>query len=1257
MLGDIIKGSEFTYQIFLCKPVAPYSIMACLSDCSYGITLKRQLMNIDELEFTLPYYWNDIKSTKNENFDLVKSGTVILLQSYIDDTLKEQQYFHIYQTERSGGDKETKKVSCYSLEYKMNKVRIRKFSTNTTGDFVATRMIYNNQTFDPTDKTKGGMVDYILQTKLQNTWSVSYMSSSLSGIYRTFDISEKTVMETFHEIEQNFNCIFFFDTVNRTIQIRDYDDLPNETGLILHDSNYIKQLQEKIKIDEIVTRLYVQGDKDATMSGANPTGQDYVDNFTFFRTTQYMSQSLLDALTAYDAKLITYASTFATYQTQLLAKQAESLDLYQNPTTGLYKLQTNLLNIQNNEDTIIRTKAPITNGHDYNYWYSQEAIAKTAIATQQGLINSKKAEIDAVTANIYGVASQLSYTNLANFSTAQLQELFMFVNEDNAKCNTEDAKDLYMFGKDVLAIKSQPPIEFDVSIVDVLNCADENYTWDKLVLGAKIDLLFEDFDIQSKPRITAYTHNFDTNQLSLTVSNKTYYNDDLNYITAIFTKSKQTATTVDTERDTYKDYQNDKDAINDYINSPIDVSAQPIELDQATVILERRGMFARSIDGAGGAMRVMDNKIVMSKDNFSTYSTAITGDGIFCDHLWTLTNTGGSVEINADTILCSDMRLNMTTWNNKNRIIVDPTSGIKIQSTIGATPIDVFYVDNNGNLQISGNISMTGGLIGSTPMSTLLTNAINGASAWNKFSGTGNNLPSGNVDFNFANSTTKGGNALNTDAVGTKSATQVQNTVLNFDNRNDRLSATPTLPAILLDGTCIDHTVNTDSTSNVSFEWQFTNQNGNANDIDGFIVYVYQSTASSVYAFGTNTANEQIFYVTPEKRAFILYGVPVDQYYTFGVQAYRIVDPDVNAIGVLRSAINKSTYAGENPYRPSASVSFNGDVLGTVAGVSASTVKDQAGNSVQLDSANLYDNILISRTGTIKGLSCTNNGVTSRTILNSGGLQVQKSSNGGSSWSNVLSVDGSGNLSLVGSITITSATGISNFSDAGGLATKNNLDDVPNGTTYNKTTVNQVTGAGRAYSALDSSNDVISRVKPSTSMGNPSVAGLYMGSDYIGFHNGNSSSTGWNAYIKNDGKFKFNGDSNNFIEWTGSALNVRGTLNASDITSGTITGITMQTATSGNSRIVLSGAGLFTYGSDNKKNGTCLVPSVSDLVMYNSDIEFFRIENTDGLVGVVKLKGYSDDILGYNNTQGKTYALGTWSFSSCTVEGFQVKFA
>lgn len=263
--------------------------------------------------------------------------------------------------------------------------------------------------------------------------------------------------------------------------------------------------------------------------------------------------------------------------------------------------------------------------------------------------------------------------------------------------------------------------------------------------------------------------------------------------------------------------------------------------------------------------------------------------------------------------------------------------------TVGAgSSVDYSYV--TGATRPADNATVgapAGTYVGATLAETVASNAASGATAWGKFSGAGNTLPSGNVEFNFAGSASKGGNATNTDAVGTQSAATVQIATINFNARNDRTVTAITTPTIASDGTAVDHTISTDGAANISLEWSWAGTN---TDIDGWIIYVRQSTSATAYTFGTTPAEEQVFYVTPEKRAFFLYGAAANQYYTFGVQAYRIVDPDINAAGVIKSTLVKPSASAENPYRPSATVAFAGDITGTVDGTAASTVVANAAN-------------------------------------------------------------------------------------------------------------------------------------------------------------------------------------------------------------------------------------------------------------------------------------------------------------------------
>jgi len=129
-----------------------------------------------------------------------------------------------------------------------------------------------------------------------------------------------------------------------------------------------------------------------------------------------------------------------------------------------------------------------------------------------------------------------------------------------------------------------------------------------------------------------------------------------------------------------------------------------------------------------------------------------------------------------------------------------------------------------------------------------------------------------------------------------------------------------------------------------------------------------------------------------------------------------------------------------------------------------------------------------------------------------------------------------------GALVATSATITGSF-------TINNPGDI------DQTSLGNSAAAGATVGANWSSN--LSNI-PNT-LGAPAGTGLFLSTSYMGYY---TDST-WTTYIKSDGTFYFKGDDDNYVYWNGSALNVRGTLNADDITAGTLTGRTIQTATDG----------------------------------------------------------------------------------------------
>lgn len=163
----------------------------------------------------------------------------------------------------------------------------------------------------------------------------------------------------------------------------------------------------------------------------------------------------------------------------------------------------------------------------------------------------------------------------------------------------------------------------------------------------------------------------------------------------------------------------------------------------------------------------------------------------------------------------------------------------------------------------------------------------------------------------------------------------------NFNNRNDRLADAIVDPTIVTDGTAVDHTINGDGSSDMSFEWQWS---GDEADIDGFEVMLYSSASASAYTPGTTPAAETVILVPPYKRAMIVTGVPTTAYYTWAVRAYRVVDADIDAGQRMESAWVKPSLAAENPYRPASSIAFTGNITGTINGTGASTVSTATAN-------------------------------------------------------------------------------------------------------------------------------------------------------------------------------------------------------------------------------------------------------------------------------------------------------------------------
>lgn len=118
--------------------------------------------------------------------------------------------------------------------------------------------------------------------------------------YRSFEKNTQKWMSFMREVlEDSFNCIFQFDTVNKRVNVIAKENLGRDNGFYLYYNQYLMKLEKDLRVSEVVTRLVVEGKDRLGISGVNPLGTNYVEDFTYLLAEDNISFELKEALMRY----------------------------------------------------------------------------------------------------------------------------------------------------------------------------------------------------------------------------------------------------------------------------------------------------------------------------------------------------------------------------------------------------------------------------------------------------------------------------------------------------------------------------------------------------------------------------------------------------------------------------------------------------------------------------------------------------------------------------------------------------------------------------------------------------------------------------------------------------------------------------------------------------------------------------------------------------------------------------------------------
>gem|GEM_PF-2239128 len=498
-------------QLFLATPTG--NVIADLSE-SYNRKLTLNFTNPNELSFSLPYEIEVLnKLVSNKTINLIRERFLIkLLFAGVES------WYIITQKQPSSSDSDLINIQCFSLEYEL---RYRKMLNYQVVSYNCLQ---------------------VLNDVLKDTnWSIGYINDEFNLKYHQFDVTSSSKLDFINEICKKFNAYVIYDTVNRKVNICKEDEVSIYKGFWVEYGKYLQNIEQTVEIEDIVTRLHVSGAEDVSVNSVNPTGQSYIDNFSYFlypfdmdnqgniiNHSYYMSDELCIALINYNKLVENNTGAFS----NLLENKS-------NLQKELTNLNTQLRTLEN-ELTIILDNIQIAkNGGESTTSLNQQRDSKESqMTSQKTLISSKQTEISNIDIEISKLNLLLKLEN--NIADHLLDELMNFIFEGEfSDDNQINDADLYDSAITELKNISSPPINISMGIINFFAVIEEKHNWNRLSIGDIIKIKHKKLGIDVRATVDSLAFDFDNFSININVTNtKRPKSDEERLINALYTINK-----------------------------------------------------------------------------------------------------------------------------------------------------------------------------------------------------------------------------------------------------------------------------------------------------------------------------------------------------------------------------------------------------------------------------------------------------------------------------------------------------------------------------------------------------------------------------------------------------------------------------------------------------------------------------------------------------------------------------------------------
>lgn len=493
---------------------------------------SRNIDEVDTITFTIPLRYRDNFSKKMANYyvyDEVIAERLICVDG---------EYFVIKEINENQSN-HTKEITAYGLEKKLEKNTI---ALSDCGIMLK----------DKDEETYTYSFDeYLYQ---QTGWrlghiddSVRYMDNGEPKLRMQEETNTSFYSFITETIAEQFCCVPIFDRKNKLINLYDIDGFGNDLKLVLNKDNYLKSLEKTFNSSDIVTRLILEGnEEECIVEEANPTGLNYIENYSYFIENEDMSKELIRALKLFEVLTPKRMEKWKEYVNLKAQKKSElsTLDSSENI------LMTKCNQLQNIIDgyTDMETEEEYYLLDDIKSELDVSNLELQSVSSQIYKIEKELKELDIKINRLNKLCRRETSEDEAGnllFNEKLLSELKDYIYYDTYSDDSfVDANELIKTGKHILESKCKPTVEFSIDSVNFVN----RLLGDKSRLSPEIQLGLGDvISTYDKERnkedlvfFTGWTMNYEDNKLNLTFSNKKTNKEDTRVIADLLKKSKET---------------------------------------------------------------------------------------------------------------------------------------------------------------------------------------------------------------------------------------------------------------------------------------------------------------------------------------------------------------------------------------------------------------------------------------------------------------------------------------------------------------------------------------------------------------------------------------------------------------------------------------------------------------------------------------------------------------------------------------------